>query len=72
MSGACRGVLPDILRWRARSIPGRQEYLELVEFVPLGIGPLPLRDRLERLQSLTRGNRLRFIHSRIISSSAAK
>jgi hypothetical protein len=63
-----RSVPPGVLLRSALPISGGQLDLELIELIPLGIGPLPLWNRQERLQAGTGGNRLRFIHGRIISS----
>lgn len=51
-----------------RSIRGSQSNLQLVEFIPLGIGSQPLRDSQKLLLATTGGNRFLFIHIGIISS----
>ena len=61
-----RSVPPGVLLRSALPISGGQLDLELIELIPLGIGPLPLRDCQERLQAGARGNGLRFIHGGII------
>jgi hypothetical protein len=65
-----RSVPPGILLRSTLAISGGQLDLELIELIPLGIGPLPLWNRQERLQAGTGGNRWRFIHGAIISSFA--
>jgi hypothetical protein len=62
-------VPPDILLRGSLPVSAGQLDLELIQLVPLGIGPLALRNRLKLLQAGTRGYRLRFIHGGIISSS---
>jgi hypothetical protein len=63
-----RSVAPGILLRGALPVSSRELDLELVELIPLGIGPLPLRDRLELLQAGAGGNwRLGFVHRDIIS-----
>lgn len=52
---------------RPLPIPRRQHDLELVQLIPLGIGPLPLGNGKKRLQAGARGSRLRFVHGGIIS-----
>ena len=61
-----RSVAPGILLRGSLPVSGRELDLELIELIPLGIGPLPLRDCQERLQAGARGNGLRFIHGGII------
>lgn len=66
-----------LLRWRGiwagASLPlcfhpicGSQGDFNLVEFIPLGIGPLSFRDCQQLLQTTTRGNWLLFVHDGII------
>ena len=55
---------------RALPIPRSQHDLELVELIPLGIGPLPLGNGKKRLQAGARGRWLRFVHGGIISRPA--
>ena len=52
----------------ALPVSGSQRDLQLVQLIPLGIGALPLWNRLQRLQAGTGGNRLWIIHGRIIAS----
>jgi hypothetical protein len=68
MAAGRSAVPPNVLLRSALSISGSQHDLELVQLIPLGVGPLPLWNRQQRLQAGTGGNRLRFIHGRIISS----
>ena len=68
MTAGCVAVPPNVLIRSSLSISGRQHDLELIELIPLGVGPLSLWNRQQRLQASTGGNRLRFIHGRIISS----
>lgn len=68
LPAGCVAVPPDVLIRSARSISGSQHDFELIELVPLGVGPLPLWNRQKSLQASTGGNRLRFIHGGIISS----
>jgi hypothetical protein len=68
MAAGRSAVPPNALLRSALSISGSQHDLELVQLIPLGVGPLPLWNRQQRLQAGTGGNRLRFIHGRIISS----
>jgi hypothetical protein len=68
VAARCGSVPPGVLLRGALSISSGQHDLELIELIPLGIGPLPLRNRQKRLQASARGNRLRFIHGGIISS----
>jgi hypothetical protein len=70
LAARCGSVPPGILLRSALPIAGGQHDLELIELIPLGIGPLPLWNRQERLQAGTGGNRWRFIHGAIISSFA--
>ena len=67
MTGGCRRVAPNILLRGSLSISGSKHDLEFIELVPLGIGPLSVRDRQKRLQALSRGNRARFIHGDTLS-----
>ena len=62
-----RSVPPGILLRGSLPISAGELDLELVELIPLGIGPLPFRNCLKLLQAGTRGYRLRFIHRGIIS-----
>jgi hypothetical protein len=64
-----RRVRPGILLRGPLPISAGQLDLELIELIPLGIGPLPLRNRLKRPQAVAGGNRLLFIfiHDAIIS-----
>jgi hypothetical protein len=68
MTTGCSAVPPNVLLRSALSISGSQHDLELIQLIPLGVGPLPLRNRQQRLQASAGGNRLLFIHGRIISS----
>ena len=66
---AGRGTVPpNALLRRSLSISGSQHDLELIQLIPLGIGPLSLWNRQKLLQANTGGRRLRIIHGRIISS----
>ena len=67
MTGGCSRVPPGVLVRRFLSISGRQHDLEFIEFIPLGIGPLSVRDRQKRLQAQSRGNRSRLVHGDTIS-----
>lgn len=55
------GLLPGI-----EAIAGGQLDLEVVQFIPLGVGALAVRDGLQFLQAAARGCRLRCIHGDII------
>jgi hypothetical protein len=68
MTAGCSAVPPNALLRGARPISGSQLDLELIELVPLGVGALSVRNRQQLLQANTRGNRLRFVHGRIIAS----
>jgi len=68
LTAGCSAVPPNALLRSSLSISGSQHDLELIELIPLGIGPLSVRNRQERLQANTGGNRLRVIHGGIISS----
>jgi hypothetical protein len=68
----CGSVPPGILLRGSLPISAGQLDLELVELIPLGIGPLTFRYRLKLLQAGTGGNRWRFIHGAIISSFATE
>ena len=68
MTAGCSAVPPTALLRSSLSISGSQHNLELIELIPLGLGPLSLRNRQQRLQAGTGGSWLRFIHGRIISS----
>ncbi|OJW52033.1 MAG: hypothetical protein BGO63_19325 [Candidatus Accumulibacter sp. 66-26] len=48
------------------AIAGSQLDLEIVQLIPLGVGALAVRDRLQFLQATARGCGLRCIHPRII------
>lgn len=61
LSGAARNRVR-----RPGPIAGRERDFEFVEFVPLGVGALAVRDGQELLQATTRGYRLRGIHRGII------
>lgn len=61
-------VLGSALLRCALPVSGSQRDLQLVQLIPLGIGALPLWNRLQRLQAGTGGNRLWIIHGRIIAS----
>jgi len=63
-----RSVPPGVLLRSALPVSGGQLDLELVELIPLGVGPLPLRNGEQRLHASAGGNRLRIIHGGIISS----
>src|SRR3972149_1221427 len=67
MTGGCSRVPPGVLVRRFPSVSRRQHDLEFIEFIPLGIGPLSVRDRQEGLQALSRGNRSGFVHGETIS-----
>ena len=67
MTGGCRRVPPNVLLRSFLSISGSQHDLKFIEFIPLGIGPLSVRDRQEGLQALSRGNRSGFVHGDTIS-----
>jgi hypothetical protein len=68
MTAARRGsVPPSVLLQGSLPISGGKHDLELIELIPLRIGPLPLRNRKKRLQPSTGGRRLRIIHCGIIS-----
>jgi hypothetical protein len=71
LAGGCRRVPPNVL-FRgfisiSLSIAGSQHDFKLIEFIPLSIGPLSVRDRQKRLQALSGGNRSRFVHGDTIS-----
>lgn len=51
-------LLGSALLRSALPVSGSQRNLQLVQLIPLGIGALPLRNRLKRLQAGTGGNRL--------------
>jgi hypothetical protein len=59
---------PYALRRSSLSISGSQHNLKFIELVPLGLGPLSIRDSQKLLQAKTGGSRLRFTHGGIISS----
>jgi hypothetical protein len=61
-------VPPNVLIRSPLSIAGCQHDLELIDLVPLGVGPLSLWNGQKSLQASTGGRRLRFVHGRIISS----
>jgi hypothetical protein len=63
-----RSVPPGILLRGPLPVAAGELDLELVELVPFGIGALPFGNRLQRLQAVTGGRWLRFIHGAIISS----
>jgi hypothetical protein len=63
-----RSVSLGILLRSSLPISGSKHDLELIKLIPLGIGPLPVRNRQQRLQASARGYRLRIIHGGIISS----
>lgn len=67
LTARCRSVPPGIRLRGSLPISAGQLDLELIELVPLGVGPLPLRNCLKLLQAGTRGYRLRFVHRGIIS-----
>jgi hypothetical protein len=48
-----RGVPAGILLRPSPPVSGSQHDLQLVDLIPLGIGPLPLRNREQRLQTGT-------------------
>ena len=60
-------VLPMTVLRSAFPVSSRQHDLELVQLIPLRIGPLPFRNREQRLQAGTGGNLLWIVHRRIIS-----
>ena len=64
-----RSVPPGIPLWCSLPISAGEPDLELIQLIPLGIGPLPFWNRLKLLQAGTWGYRLRFIHRGIISST---
>lgn len=45
MPGRSTRIAPNVLLWRVLSIFGSQHNLKLIELIPLGIGPLSVRDR---------------------------
>ena len=61
---------PDVRRGISFPIDGCQRDLELIELVPLGVGPLFFRNRPKLFQANMGGYWLRFIHDGIISSPA--
>jgi hypothetical protein len=67
-----RSVAPDILLWGALPVSAGQLDLELIELIPLGVGPLPFRNRQERLQASAGGNRLLFIHGDIMKAKVER
>jgi hypothetical protein len=67
MTSGCRRVSPGVLICGFLSVSRSQHDLEFIQLIPLGIGPLSVRDRQKRLQPLPRGNRSRFIHGDTIS-----
>lgn len=67
-------VALDIAAGRVRRslpVPRSQHDLELVQLIPLGIGPLSLWNGEQRLQAGARGSWLRFVHGGIISRREA-
>lgn len=63
-----RGGIPPHVLIRSTLAVSRSEHdLELVQLVPLGIGPLPLRNGEQRLQARAGRSRLLFVHGGIIS-----
>lgn len=63
-----RGSIPPHARVRrALAVPGSQHDLELVQLIPFGVGPLPLRNGEQRLQARSGGRWLLFVHTGIIS-----
>jgi hypothetical protein len=68
MTRGCRVVPPEVVILGSLPITGREHDLQLIDLVPLGVGPLPVRDREQRLQAMTRRSRLWFVHGVIISS----
>ncbi len=68
MTGGWGAVAPDVLVRRAFAIAGSQHNLKFIEFIPLGLGPQPFWNLQKRLQALTRGKGLWFVHGGIISS----
>jgi len=68
LTAGCSAVPPNVLIRSSLSIAGCQHDLELIDLIPLGVGPLSLGNRQKSLQASAGGNRLRFIHGRIISS----
>lgn len=63
----CGSVPPGILLRSTLPISGGQHDLELVELIPVGVGPVPLRNRQKLLQAGAGGNGWRFVHGGIIS-----
>jgi hypothetical protein len=61
-------VPPDVVIGGSLPITGREHDLQLIDLVPLGFGPLPVRNSEKLLQAMAGGSRLRFIHGVIISS----
>jgi hypothetical protein len=51
MTGGCSRVPPNVLLRRFLPISGSQHNLKFIELIPLGIGPLSVRDRQKRLQA---------------------
>lgn len=70
MTGRWGAVPANALILGALPVSGRQNDLEFIDLVPLGVGALPVRDRQKLLQALTGGSWLRFVHGGIISSFA--
>ena len=72
MAAKRRSASPGVLLRSSLPVTCGKHDLELIELIPLGIGPLPLRNRQQRLQSGTGRSRLRIIHGAIISSITAQ
>jgi hypothetical protein len=66
---ALRGIAPYARLGRGIAIYGSQRNLQLVEFIPFGIGSLPLWNGKEFLHTATRGNRLLVGHNSIVPPS---
>jgi hypothetical protein len=71
MAAALLGIVAAARIGRALPVGGRQHDLEFVQFVPFGIGTLPLGYGKERLHARPGRSRLGIVHTRIIASSAA-
>jgi len=65
LTARCGSVPPGILLRSALAISGSQHDLELIELIPLGIGPLPVRNCLQGSQAIAGGNRCRIIHGEL-------
>jgi hypothetical protein len=68
MTRGRRAVPPDVVIGGSLPIAGREHDLQFIDLIPLGLGPLPVRNSEKLLQAMAGGSRLRFIHGVIISS----